>query len=133
MHPLTLDTPPFFVILALLGLFIAMLWLLRQSHPRARRALDGYLEASAVDIVFLAFAVILVIGLVAHDPRGNATSFALYEVILRGYWLAFAIPIVTVGSSVHSRSKGTIPWLWPSVLVAVALFLVFFGVYLAAS
>lgn len=132
-HLLALDTPAFAVLVALLGLFIGMLVLLRRSHPRARRAFDGYLEASAVDIGFLAFAVALVVALAIHDPRGNLTSYALYEVVLRGYWLAFAIPIVTVGSSVHSRSRGAIAWLWPSVGVAALLFAVFFAVYAAGA
>lgn len=132
-HLLALNTPPFFVLLALLGLFVGMLLLLRQSHPKARRALDGHLEASAVDIGFLAFALVLVLGLAFLYPRGNLTAYALYEVVLRGYWLAFAIPIVTVGSSVHSRSHGAIPWLWPSVGVAALLFGVFFGVYLLGA
>lgn len=132
-HVLTLDTPPFFVLLALLALFVGMLLLLRQSHPKARRALDGYLEASAVDIGFLAFALVLVMGLSWFDPRGNETSYALYEVVLRGYWLAFAIPIVTVGSSVHSRSRGAIPWLWPSIGVAAVMFALFFAVYVSGG
>lgn len=130
---LALNTPPFFVLLALLALFVGMLLLLRQSHPKARRALEGYLEASAIDIAFLAFALILVLALAFVDPRGNVTSYALYEVVLRGYWLAFAIPIVTVGSSVHSRSRGAIPWLWPSIGVASLLFAIFFGVYVATA
>lgn len=132
-HLLALDTPAFAVLVALLGLFIGMLILLRQSHPRARRAFDGYLEASAVDIGFLAFALVLVVALAIHDPRGNLTSYALYEVVLRGYWLAFAIPIVTVGSSVHSRSRGAIAWLWPSVGVAALLFAIFFAVYASGA
>lgn len=130
-YPLALNTPTFAVLVALLALFIGMLVLLRQSHPRARRAFDGYVEASAVDIGFLAFALVLVIALVLYDPRGNLTSYALYEVVLRGYWLAFAIPIVTVGSSVHSRSRGAIPWLWPSIGVAMLLFAIFFVAYQA--
>jgi hypothetical protein len=126
---LSLAIAPFYVLLALLGLFIVMFLLLRQSHPRARRALEGYLEAAGVDIAFLGFAVALVVVLTTRDPHGNRTAYALYEVIVTGYWLAFAIPIVTVGSSVHTRSRGGIPWLVPSVAVAVGLFVLFFAAY----
>ena len=126
---ISLAVDPFYVLLALLGLFVIMFLLLRQSHPRARRALEGYLEAAGVDLAFLLFAVALVIVLAAYDAHGNRTAFALYRVIVTGYWLAFAIPIVTVGSSVHSRSRGGIPWLLPSLAVAIALFFLFFAAY----
>ena len=128
-YALSLTTVPFAVLVALLGLFVVMFLLLRRSHPRAQRALEGYLEAAGVDIAFLAFAVLLVIALWLSDPRGNRTALALYDVVMKGYWLAFSIPIVTVGSSVHSRSKGTIPWLTPALGVAALLFLVFFAIY----
>ena len=126
---LSLAVTPFYVLLSLIGLFVVMLLLLRGSHPRARRAFEGYKEAAGVDLAFLLFAVVLVVALVATDPRANRTAYALYEVIMTGYWLAFALPIVTVGSSVHSRSRGTIPWLAPAVAVAGLLFAVFFAAY----
>ncbi len=128
-YALTLYTPAFYVLTAVMALFILMLAYLLRSHPRAQRALDGYLEAASVDIVFLAFSLALVLGLAWHDPYGNRTAFALYSVILRGYWLALAIPVVTVGSSVHNRSRGSIPWLGPSVAIAAILFGIFFAVY----
>jgi len=67
-----------------------------------------------------------------HDPRGNKTSFALYTTILTGYWLAFAIPVVTVASSIQARSRGAIPWLVPSMIVASLMFLGLFGYYYLA-
>jgi uncharacterized membrane protein len=36
---------------------------------------------------------------------------------------------VTVGSSVHSRTRGGVPWRIPSVLVALVIFLAVFGYY----
>ena len=128
-YALPLDSTAFFVLVAILGLFVSMLVLLRRSHPRALRALDGYMEAASVDIAFLVLSIVLVVGLAVEFPYGNRTSLALYSVVLRGYWLAFSIPIVTVGSSVHSRTRGAIPWLVPSVAAAVGLFLVFFAAY----
>lgn len=128
-YVLTLDTPPFYVLVALLVLFVGMLWMLRRSHPRAQRALDGYMEAASVDIAFLVFAFLLVVAVVYHDPHGNRTSLALYDVILKGYWLAFSIPVVTVGSSVSSRTGGAIRWFLPSMAVAIGLFAVFFAYY----
>ncbi len=129
VYPLPLDTAPFYVLVAVFGLFLLMLAYLLRSHPRAQRGLDGFLEAASVDITFLGFSLALLVGLVWHDPEGNRTAYALYSVILRGYWLALSIPIVTVGSSVHNRSRGAIPWLVPSVAIAGALFVVFFGIY----
>jgi len=69
------------------------------------------------------------VALVTHDPKGNGTAYALYETILSGYWLAFAIPVVTVGSSVQARSRGGIRWLWPSMVIAVAMFFGIFAYY----
>ncbi|HZY91297.1 MAG TPA: hypothetical protein VFG07_00775 [Thermoplasmata archaeon] len=128
-YALSLDTTPFYVLVALLGLFLVMLGLLRRSHPRAERALDGYLEAASVDVAFLMFSILLVVLLVFQDPKGNRTALALYDVILKGYWLVFSIPIVTVGSSVHSRSRGAIPWLAPALAISAVLFLAFFEFY----
>ena len=128
-YALPLDTAGFYVLVAILGLFVAMLWLLRRSHPRAQRAFEGYLEAASVDIAFLVFSLVLIVSLSVRDPYGNRTALALYQVVMTGYWLAFAIPIVTVGSSVHSRSRGTIAWLIPSLAVAIGLFAGFFALY----
>jgi hypothetical protein len=128
-YPLTLATPAFYVLLALLGLFALMLGYLWKSHPTHKRGFEGYYEAAGISLTFLTFSVLLVIGTVLRDPSANRTSWALYEVILSGYWLTFAIPIVTVASSVESRSRGRIPWVVPSVVVAVAMFAALFGYY----
>ncbi|HYA57905.1 MAG TPA: hypothetical protein VEH57_05530 [Thermoplasmata archaeon] len=127
--PLPLATTAFYVLVGTLALFVAMLLYLRSSHPRRKRGLEGYLDAAGVSLGFLAFSVVLVIAVTLHDPMGNRTSFALYTTVLTGYWLAFAIPVVTVGSSVHARSRGQIPWLVPSVVIAVLMFGVLFAYY----
>lgn len=132
-YDLSLAVPGFYLLLALLALFLAMWWVLRRRHPRGRRGVEGFLEAAGVDLAFLAFAVALVALLAYSDPHGNRTAFALYEVVLGGYWLSFAIPIVTVGCSVHSRSRGGIAWRIPSILVAIALFGVAFAWYYAGG
>ena len=130
-YDLTLATPSFYILAAVLAIFVLMLWVLRQRHPRGRRGLEGFLEAAGVDLAFLVLALALVVTLVARDPHGNRTAVALYEVVLGGVWLTFAIPIVTVGSAVHHRSRGGIAWLLPSVLVAMLLFVVCFAYYYA--
>ena len=127
--PLPLSTTAFAVLLATLVLFVAMLFVLRRSYPKRKRGLEGYLDAAGVSLAFLAFAVVLVVLLAVHDPDGNRTAFALYATVLTGYWLAFAIPVVTVGSSVAARSRGAIPWFGPSVAVAALMFFAFFGYY----
>jgi hypothetical protein len=132
-HPLSLATPAFFVLLALLAVFGAMLWYLWTRYPGRRRGLEGYFEAASIDLGFLGFGVALVVGLVLADPRGNETSWALYRVVLGGYWLTFAIPVVTVASSVESRSRGRIPWLLPSLGIAAAMFGVLFLYYYYAG
>ncbi len=109
-----------------------MLFLLRRFHPRRKRGLAGYLEAAGVSLVFLVLSVALVVGLALHDRSGNQTSYALYETVLTGYWLAFAIPIVTVGSSVQARSRRAIRWLIPSVVVSALMFAGFFGYFYLA-
>ncbi len=109
-----------------------MLFVLRAAHPQRKRGLEGYLEAAGVSLAFLVLSVALVLALVAHDPHGNRTAYALFETILAGYWLALAIPIVTVGSSVQARSRGAIRWLLPSILVTALLFGALFGYYYAA-
>lgn len=131
-HVLSLATPAFYLLSASLGLFVGMLLLLWHYYPRRKRGLEGYLDAAGVSLVFLAFGVLLVVFLATRDPRGNGTAFALYETVLTGYWLAFAIPVVTVGSSVQARSRGAIRWLLPSVTVAVAMFFAVFAYYLSA-
>jgi len=129
LHDLSLATPAFYVLSATLGLFILMLLILRHYYPKRKRGLEGYLDAAGVSLGFLVFGVVLVVLLVSEDPAGNDTAYALYETILTGYWLAFAIPVVTVGSSVQARSRGSIHWLIPSILVAVAMFFGIFAYY----
>ena len=128
-HALSLATPAFYLLAATLGLFVLMFMILRRSYPNRKRGLEGYLDAAGVSLAFLGFGVVLVVTLATHDPHGNGTAYALYETVLTGYWLAFAIPVVTVGSSVEARSRGTIHWMIPSVLVAVAMFFGIFAYY----
>ncbi|MGP8071850.1 MAG: hypothetical protein ACLPZM_01805 [Thermoplasmata archaeon] len=130
-YNLSLATPAFFVLVVTLALFILMLFLLRQS-TRGKRAFEGYLDAAGVSLGFLVFAVGLVVGLSTRDPHGNRTAFALYSTVLTGYWLAFAIPVVTVGSSVQARSRGAIQWLLPAIGVAILMFFALFGYYYVA-
>ncbi len=131
--PLPLATTSFYVLVGTLAVFVLMLFVLRCYYPKRKRGFEGYLDAAGVSLGFLVFAVALVVALVVHDPDGNQTSFALYTTILTGYWLAFAIPVVTVGSSVQARSRGAIAWLIPSVLVAALMFGVLFAYYYAAG
>lgn len=128
-HEISLATPAFYLLATTFGLFVGMLLFLWHSYPNRKRGFEGYLDAAGVSLAFLAFGVVLIVALATHDPRGNGTAFALYETILTGYWLAFAIPVVTVGSSVQARSRGAIPWLLPSMAVAVAMFFVIFAYY----
>jgi hypothetical protein len=125
-HDLSLATPAFYLVATTLCLFVVMLVLLRHYYPNRKRGLEGYLDAAGVSLAFLAFGVLLLILLAVQDPYGNGTAYALYETILTGYWLAFAIPVVTVGSSVQARSRGSIRWLIPSMLIACAMF---FGIF----
>ncbi len=119
---LSLATPAFYVLGGTLVLFVAMLFVLRAHHPNRKRGLEGYLEAAGVSLGFLVFSVGLVVALAVRDPRGNRTAYALFDAVLSGYWLAVAIPVVTVGSSVQARSRGAIRWLVPSIAVAAAGF-----------
>lgn len=128
-YSLSLNVPAFYVLVLLLGSFIVMLWVIHQKYPYRKRALEGFFEAAGVDLAFLVVAVLLVAALSIHDPSGNRTSRALYLTVLSGYWLTFSIPVVTVGSSVEGRSRGTAAWMIPSVIVCVALFFVLFGYY----
>jgi hypothetical protein len=132
-HALVLATPAFYILSATFALFVAMLLVLWHYHPSRKRGFEGYLDAAGVSLAFLAFGVALVVLLASRDPKGNDTAFALYETILTGYWLAFAIPVVTVGSSVQARSRGAIRWFIPSMLVAVAMFFGLFAYYYAAA
>ncbi len=130
-EPLSLANPSFYALVGALAVFVGMLFVLRAAHPQRKRGLEGYLEAAGVSLVFLASSVALVVALAVHDPRGNRTAHALFETVLAGYWLALAIPIVTVGSSVQARSRGTIRWVVPSIGVALLMFAAFFGYYYA--
>jgi len=132
-HELPLATPGFYLLAATLGLFVMMLLMLRHFYPARKRGLEGYLDAAGVSLAFLAFGVVLVVALATRDPHGNGTAYALYETILTGYWLAFAIPVVTVGSSVQARSRRAIRWLLPSVVVAIAMFFAIFAYYTLAT
>lgn len=128
---ISLAQPAFYILVGLLVLFAFMLVLIWRRYPRRKRAIEGYLEAAGIDLAFLGFAVILVVGLAWSAPTGNRSAFALDRVILGGYWLTFSIPIVTVGSSVHSRSRGGVPWLLPSLVIAILLFVGLFAYYYA--
>jgi hypothetical protein len=128
-YPVALSVPAFYVLVALLGLFVALLWWVHQQYPRRKRILEGFFEAAGVDLVFLAFAVVLVVALALHDPSGNRTSAALYHVVVSGYWLTFSIPVVTIGSSVESRSRGSASWMIPSVIACAVLFFAMFGYF----
>jgi hypothetical protein len=127
--PLPLTTPSFYILVALIGLFALMLWYLSHAYPGRRRAMEGYFEGAGISLGFLALAVLLVLALGMEFPRGNRTSWALYTVVLSGYWLTFAIPIVSVASSVESRSRGKIPWVLPSILLSIAMFAALFAYY----
>jgi len=128
-HDLSLDTTGFYLLATTLALFVVMLLVLRYYYPNRKRGLEGYLDAAGVSLAFLLFGLVLVVLLVSYYPHANGTAYALYETVLTGYWLAFAIPVVTVGSSVQGRSRGTIRWLAPSILVAVAMFFAIYAYY----
>lgn len=125
------QSSPFYLLLATLVLFVVMLLVLHAYYPNRKRGFEGYLEAAGVSLAFLIFAVVLVVTISTQDPEGNRTSYAFYETILTGYWLAFSIPVVTVGSSVQARTRGAIRWLAPSTAVALVMFFVVFAYYYA--
>jgi hypothetical protein len=127
--PLPLSTAPFYILIGLIALFALMRWYLAHAYPDRKRAMEGYFEAAGIDLVFLFFAVGLVAFLGLEYPDGNRSAWALTEVVLNGYWLTFAIPMVTVASSVESRSRGRIPWRLPSVLLSIAMFGALFAYY----
>lgn len=128
-YPLSLDVPAFYVLVGLLGLFVVLLWWVHQQYPRRKRILEGFFEAAGIDLVFLAFSVVLVVAVATHDPSGNRTSAALYHVVLSGYWLTFSIPVVTIGSSVEGRTRGAAAWMLPSLAACAVIFLVLFGYF----
>ncbi len=130
---LSLSTPSFYILVATLGLFVVMLVVLRTHYPNRKRGFEGYVDAAGVSLAFLVFSVALVVVLAVDYPTGNGTSWALFETVINGYWLAFAIPIVTVGSSVQARSRGAIRWMIPSVGVAVLMFFAIFAYYAAMA
>jgi len=123
-YVISLDTVSFFILLAVLALFFAILIAIR-ARTSSKRALEGFIEATSVDIVFLAFSVLLVVYLAARYPSGNHLAYATAEVVLNGEWLTFAIPIVTVGNTVHVKTRGSVAWRGSSIAVAGLLFLVF--------
>lgn len=131
-YDLTLATPGFYLLVATLVLFVVMFVLLRRYYPERKRGFEGYFDAAGVSLAFLAFSVVLVVALALRDPQGDRTDYALYETILTGYWLAFAIPVVTVASSVQARSRGAIRWLLPAIGVVVLVFFAVLGYYYAA-
>lgn len=130
-YSLALDTPGFLLLVVVLFLFGGMLFLLHRQYPGRKRGLEGYFEAAGIDLAFLVSGFVVAVALALHDPFGNRTSRAIFEVVVGGYWFSFSIPVVTVGSSVEGRSRGKIPWRIPSVLVAVAMFGVLFAYYFA--
>ncbi|HTT14342.1 MAG TPA: hypothetical protein VMG81_00965 [Thermoplasmata archaeon] len=132
-YALSLATPGFYVLVATLAIFLGLLFVLWRSHPNRKRGLEGYLDAAGVSLAFLVLSTALVIALATRFPLANRTSYALFEVVLTGYWLGFAIPVVTVGSSVEARSRRAIRWFVPSVLVAVSMFFGVFGYYYLAT
>lgn len=128
-YPLPLETWAFAILVSVLALLILMYLVLKFQHPQGRRWVEGYLGAAGVDLAFLLAGVLLVVWLHLKEPLGNRTAFAIYQTVLGGYWLTFAIPIVTVGSSVHSSTRGGVPWRIPSVIVAAAIFFAIFAYY----
>src|SRR5580658_4269634 len=116
-YPVTLHTPAFYLLVAIIVVFAIMYAVLCLQYPRRKRGLEGFREAATISLGFLAFSVVLVITLAMKDPAGNLSAYALDQVVLQGYWLTFSVPVVTVGSSVHTRTRGGIPWLVPSILL----------------
>lgn len=127
-YVINLATLDFALLLAALGLLIAMFFYLRMK-TESRKALAGFIEATGVDIAFLAASVFIVIYLYFRFPSGNHLAWAVAQVILQGYWLTFAIPIVTVGNSVHVKTRGMVAWRGSSIGVALLLFLIFLYYY----
>jgi hypothetical protein len=128
-YPVTLHTPAFYLLVAIIVVFAIMYAVLCLQYPRRKRGLEGFREAATISLGFLAFSVVLVITLAMKDPAGNLSAYALDQVVLQGYWLTFSVPVVTVGSSVHTRTRGGIPWLVPSILLAIVMFAGLFAFY----
>jgi hypothetical protein len=124
-YQIQLDTPAFGIILAVLALFFLMFFYLKLSTT-SKRALAGFIEATEVDVAFLGASVILLLYLAANYPSGNHIAWAISQVILQGYWLALAIPIVTVGNTVHGKTRGALAWRDSSIVLALILFAVLF-------
>jgi uncharacterized membrane protein YfhO len=128
-YAISLDSISFYVLLGVLALFVAMYLALR-ANTRSRRALQGFREAIFVDAAFLVFSVLLVVYLSVAYPNGNHIAYAVSQVVLNGLWLTFAIPVVTVGFSVHSHTRGEVAWMVPSLLFAAGLFvLIYFWIF----
>lgn len=125
-YALSLNIPAFYILLGVLGLFGLLLAILWGQHRGRKRAFEGFTEAAWVDLVFVGAALLVAVSFANAYPMANRTAWALFTTVLGGYWLSFAIPIVTVGSSIHSRTRGGIPWLVPSVLAAVVMFVAIF-------
>jgi hypothetical protein len=132
-HPIGLANPSFYLLVAIIVVFAAMFAFLWVRYPRRKRALEGFREAAGITLAFLLGSVVLVVVLAMRDPMGNQSAWALDQVILDGYWLTFSVPVVTVGSSVHTRTRGGIPWLVPSILLTGVLFLGLFVFYFYAG
>jgi hypothetical protein len=122
-YQIQLATPAFYILIAVLALFFLMYFYLKLSTS-SKRALAGFIEATEVDVAFLGSSVILLLYLAANYPSGNHVAWAMSQVILQGYWLALAIPIVTVGNTVHGKTRGSLPWRGPSVALALIVFVV---------
>ncbi len=129
-YAIQLDTPAFYILIAVLILFLLVLFALR-ARTASKRALDGFVEATGVDIAFIAFSILLVVYLALRFPDGNREAWTVAEVILGGYWLTFAIPIVTIGNTVHQKTRGAVAWRGSSIGVALVLFVVIFSLYWA--
>ena len=117
--------PAFALIIATLLLFFVMYFYVRW-RTSSKRALAGFVEATEIDVAFLGISIIVLLVLAENYPSGNPVAWAISQVILRGYWLAFSIPIVTVGNTIHGRTRGNLPWRGPSVAIALAMFAVFY-------
>jgi hypothetical protein len=111
----------FLVLLAVLALFLGMFFYLRMQTA-SKRALQGFIEATSVDIVFILGSILLILYLYARYPSGNFYAYWITQVILNGVWLTFAIPIVTVGNSVHHTTRGALEWRGSSIALALVLF-----------
>lgn len=124
-YVITLADPSFYLLLAGLALFVGMYLALR-AHTSSRRAFAGFREAVNVAVIFLVLAILAVVYLALSYPHGSRVAWAVSEVFLQGVWLAFAVPVVTVGFTVHSRTRGQVAWAIPSLIFAAGLFVVLY-------